>query len=379
MPEILMGIGKAGLKESGAPDLLVIALPYPCTASFLFTDNYFKAGSVIYSERIAKETEKVRALVINSGNANCGTGEEGIVHAELMAHRVAQRLEIRHDEVLVFSTGIIGKPLPIDNVLRAIDDACSILEPLDLERASGVISTTDSFPKFDFVRKGELETFGFAKGAGMIAPSMATMLSFVFTTGDLDYETLRQLHRSVNERTFNSITVDGCESTNDSFGLISLGEVRADLKDIEDQVFEVSNTLAKKIVEDGEGATRVIKVTVKRATLEMKAREIARAVANSLLVKTAVYGRDPNWGRIASAVGSTEFPIDPFSMKIYMGSHLLYDGKPHPKAEKLAKKYLEENKEVEITVDLNEGKNSWTYYSSDIGYEYIKLNAEYHT
>ncbi|RLJ71155.1 glutamate N-acetyltransferase [Hydrogenivirga caldilitoris] len=379
MPDILMGVGKAGLKESGKPDILVVVLPYPCVSSFLFTDNYFKAGSVIYSERVAKRTEKVSALVINSGNANCGTGEEGIMHAELMARQVAQKLDIKHDEVLVFSTGIIGKPLPIDRVLKAIDDACSILEPLDLERASEAISTTDSFPKFDFVKKEQLETFGFAKGAGMIAPSMATMLAFVFTKADVDYETLRQIHRDVNERTFNSITVDGCESTNDSFGLIALGEVQANPEDVKAQVFEVTENLAKKIVEDGEGATKVIKVTVKRATLEMKAREIARAVANSLLVKTAMYGRDPNWGRIAAAAGSTEFPIDPFSMKIYIGGHLLYDGKPHPKAGSMAKRYLEEEKEIEVVIDLNEGRNSWTYYSSDIGYEYVRINAEYHT
>ncbi len=379
MLEILMGVSRAGLKESGSPDILVVLLPYPCVASFLFTDNYFKAGSVIYSEQIAKRSEKVSAFVVNSGNANCGTGREGIEHARMMAERVAQNLDLKIDEVLVFSTGIIGRPLPIDNVLNAIDDACSILEPLDLERASQAISTTDSFPKFDFVKEGNLETFGFAKGAGMIAPSMATMLSFVFTTADLDFEELRTLHREVNEKTFNSITVDGCESTNDSFGLIALGETKASVEEVRRQVFEVSESLAKKIVEDGEGATKVIKVTVKGATLEMKAREIAKTIANSILVKTAVYGRDPNWGRIAAAAGSTEFPIDPFNMRIYIGKHLLYDGKPHPKAEKNAKKYLEEEKEVEIIVDLREGKNSWTYYSSDIGYEYIRINAEYHT
>ncbi len=379
MPDILMGISKAGLKDSGKPDLLVILLPYPSTSSFLFTDNYFKSGSVIYSERLTKEKEKFRALVINSGNANCGTGEEGVLHAELIAKRVAENLDIRHDEVLVFSTGIIGKPLPIENVLRAVDDACSIMEPLDLERASEAISTTDSFPKFDFVRKGPIETFGFAKGAGMIAPSMATMLAFVFTNADLDYEELRDIHRRVAERTFNSITVDGCESTNDSFGLIALGEVKADPREVEGEVFKVSESLAKKIVEDGEGATKVIKVVVKRATLEMKAREIAKAVANSLLVKTAIYGRDPNWGRVAAAAGSTEFPIDPFSIRIYFGPHLLYDGKPHPKAERSAKRYLEEEKEIEIVIDLGEGKNSWTYYSSDLGYDYVRINAEYHT
>ncbi|HHJ64372.1 MAG TPA: bifunctional glutamate N-acetyltransferase/amino-acid acetyltransferase ArgJ [Aquifex aeolicus] len=379
MLDILMGIARAGLKTSPHPDLLVVLLPHPCNASFLFTDNYFRSGSVIYSEDVFRERGRISAFVVNSGNANCGTGEEGVEHARLMARRVAENLQLAPDEVLVFSTGVIGKPLPIDEVLRALDQACSSLEPLDLARASEVIGTTDRFPKFDFSMRGELETFGFAKGAGMIAPSMATMLAFVFTNAEVEAEDLQLLHRRVADRTFNSITVDGCESTNDSFGLISLGKVRAPLKEVEGEVLRVSESLARRIVEDGEGATRIIKVTVKRATLEMKAREIARAVANSLLVKTAVYGRDPNWGRIAAAAGSTEFPIDPFRIKIYMGNHLLYDGKPHPRAERLAKRYLEEEREVEIVVDLGEGRNSWTYYSSDLGYEYVKINAEYHT
>ncbi len=374
-----MGISRAGLKESGNPDILVVLLPYSCTSSFLFTDNFFKAGSVIYSQEVFKRNNKIRAFVVNSGNANCGTGKEGIEHARLMAKRVAENLDINEEEVLVFSTGVIGKPLPIDRVLRAIDDACSTLELLDLERASEVISTTDSFPKFDFARYKDIEVFGFAKGAGMIAPSMATMLAFVFTNAVVEENMLREIHKDVTERTFNSITVDGCESTNDSFGLISLGEVKADPEKVRELVYRVSYTLAKKIVEDGEGASRVIRVVVKRASLKIKAREIAKAVANSLLVKTAIYGRDPNWGRILAAAGSTEYPIDPFNIKLYIGNHLVYDGKPHPKAEKLAKKYLEENEEVEIVIDLKEGNESWEYLSSDIGYEYIKLNAEYRT
>ena len=379
MSSVLMGVATAGLKESGDPDTLVVSLPYPCVASFLFTDNYFKAGSVIYSEKLAKERERFRAFVINSGNANCGTGEEGVAHARQMASRVAENLGIRADEVLVFSTGIIGRPLPMERVLGAIDRACGSMEPLNLEVASRVISTTDRFPKYAFSEVGKLKVFGFAKGAGMIAPSMATMLAFIFTNADVDYDTLVSIHKAVSDRTFSSITVDGCESTNDAFGLISLGEIEADLHEVEEKVMEVSRTLAKKIVEDGEGATKIIKVTVKRATLRMKAREIAKAVASSLLVKTAMYGGDPNWGRIAAAAGSTEFPIDPYRMKIYIGNHLLYDGKPHPKAQSKATDYLKGEKEVEIVIDLCEGKESWTYYSSDIGYEYIKINAEYHT
>ncbi len=375
--DILMGIGRAGLKSGGKPDILVILLPQTCTASFLFTKNHFKSASVLYSQRVFKG--KVRAMVINSGNANCGVGKDGLTHAELMAKRVAERLNLEEDEVLVFSTGIIGKPMPIVDVLNAIDSACGLLEPLDLKRASEVISTTDSFPKYDFVKKGKLEAFGFAKGAGMIHPNMGTMLAFVFTNADLKEDVIERLHKDINERTFNSISVDGCMSTNDSFGLISLGLLKEELQTVNQAVEEVSLSLAKKIVQDGEGATRVIKVYVKNASIQLKAKLIAQAIATSNLVKTAIFGKDPNWGRIVASAGSTPFPIDQFKLRVYVGGHLLYDGKVHSRAVEKAKKYLEESQEVEITLDLMEGKESWFYYSSDLTYDYIRINAEYTT
>jgi len=375
--EILMGVGKAGLKSGEKPDILVVLLPQTCSASFLFTKNHFKYASVLYSQKVFKG--RVRAMVINSGNANCGVGREGLLHAELMAKRVAERLDVEEDEVLVFSTGVIGKPMPIDRVLSGIDSACELLEPLDLKRASEVISTTDSFPKYDFVKRDKLEVFGFAKGAGMIHPNMGTMLAFVFTNADLKEDMLERLHKDINDRTFNSISVDGCMSTNDSFGLISLGLVKEDLQKVSDAIEGVSLSLARKIVQDGEGATRIIKVVVKNASLQLKARLIAQAIATSNLVKTAVFGRDPNWGRIVAAAGSTAFPIDQFKLKVYIGNHLVYDGKVHPKAVENAKKYMEESQEIDITLDLMEGKESWTYHSSALTYDYIRINAEYTT
>ncbi len=372
-----MGVGRAGLKSGGKPDILVVLLPQTCKASFLFTKNHFKSTSVLYSQKVFKG--RVRAMVINSGNANCGVGREGLLHAELMAKRVAEKLDLPEDEVLVFSTGVIGKPMPIEDVLNAIDSACEILEPLDLKRASEVISTTDSFPKYDFVKKGRLEAFGFAKGAGMIHPNMGTMLAFVFTNADLSEEVIERLHIDVNERTFNSISVDGCMSTNDSFGLISLGLLKEDLQRVSEAIEDVSLSLAKRIVQDGEGATRLIKVHVKNASIQLKARLIAQAIATSNLVKTAIFGKDPNWGRIVAAAGSTAFPIDQFKLKVFIGSHLVYDGKVHPKALEGAKRYMEQSQEVEIVLDLMEGKESWTYYSSDLTYDYIRINSEYTT
>lgn len=376
-----MGVGTAGLKGSKKPDILVIHLQKECAASVVFTGNHFKAASVLYSEEAYRRSGGyIRALVINSGNANCAVGKEGILHAELMAKKISELLDIPEEQVLVFSTGIIGKPLPIEDVLKAIEHACSNLEELDLKTASEVISTTDKFPKYDFLKKDHLEVFGFAKGAGMIHPNMATMLAFVFTNADLDPYELSSIHREITERTFNSISVDGCTSTNDSFALISLGVYREnDLTKVRDAVEEVSLSLAKKIVEDGEGATKVIKVVVKNATLQLKARLIAEKIATSNLVKTAIFGGDPNFGRILAAAGSTAFPIDQFKLKLYIGNHLVYDSKVHPHALKHAKEYLQTEKEISIVLDLMEGKESWTYYASDLGYEYIRINAEYTT
>ncbi|NPB07179.1 MAG: bifunctional glutamate N-acetyltransferase/amino-acid acetyltransferase ArgJ [Aquificae bacterium] len=377
--EVLMGVAKAGLKPSGREDLLVVYLPKACEASFVFTRNHFKAAPVVYSSEVWRRNRRVRALVINSGNANCGTGERGLEDARLMALEAAKTLKLKPEEVLVFSTGVIGRYLPRESVLRAVREACLELKPLDLKKASEVISTTDRFPKFDFTRMGELETYGFAKGAGMIHPSMATMLAFVFTNARLPFSALRELHLEVTEKTFNSITVDGCTSTNDAFGVISLGEVETDAERVRFELFKVSESLAKQIVRDGEGATRVIKVRVLSASSEEKARAVAQAVATSLLVKVAVFGKDPNWGRIAAAAGSTPYPIDPLKMRILIGEHLLYDGRPVDQNLEPARRYMLENSEVVITVELNEGEGSWVYYSSDIGYDYVKLNAEYTT
>ncbi len=378
MPKVLMGVGSAGLKED-KPDILVIKLPEGSETSVLFTQNSFKSASVEYSMDIYGRGGSVRAFVINSGNANCGTGEIGYEHARRMAETSSELLGVEPEEVLVFSTGVIGEFLPIDRVLGGIERACSSLEELKPELASWVISTTDRFPKVGSWEGGNLKVYGFAKGAGMIEPSMATMLSFVFTNASLSVEELRDIHRWVNERTFNSITVDGCMSTNDSFALVSLNEVVAEGETLKRAVEEVSLTLAKKIVKDGEGATKVIAVTILGARTEKKAKAIARKVANSLLVKTAVFGGDPNWGRIAGAVGSAGYKVDPASMRIYLGDILLYEGIIKEYDEEKARNYLRESGEVRIVVDLGEGSHQWTCYSSDIGYEYVRINAEYRT
>ncbi len=376
MNNILMGIAKAGIKESGKEDLLVIKLPFSCEAHFVFTTNHFAAAPVLYSKNMLEISGgRVSALVINSGNANCGTGIEGYEHARMMGEKVANLFDIPKEEVLVFSTGIIGKPLPIINILEGIEYAINHLEVLDLEIAAKTISTTDRFTKYAFCKKDEYEAFCFGKGAGMIHPNMATMLAFCFTNSKLmpkkDFDTIL-------ENTFNSIDVDGCQSTNDAFGIISYGNF--DYKDdAYNCAYNVCKEVSDMIVKDGEGATKLINIEVKHASIKTKAKIIANAVATSNLVKTAIFGADPNWGRILAAAGSTVFPIDPLKISLYIMGVKVYDKEPlHFSKEKLSEK-MKQSQEIHIVLDLKEGKESFSYRFSDLGYEYIKINAEYTT
>ncbi len=376
MNNVLMGVAKAGIKESGKEDLLVIKLPFSCEAHFVFTTNHFAAAPVIYSKNMLEISNgRVSALVINSGNANCGTGIEGYEHAKMMGEKVASLFDIPKEEVLVFSTGIIGKPLPIINVLEGIEYAINHLEVLDLEMAAKTISTTDRFPKYAFCKKDNYEAFCFGKGAGMIHPDMATMLSFCFTNSKL---MPRKDFDKILENTFNSIDVDGCQSTNDSFGVISYGDFEYS-NDVYNCVYKVCKEVSDMIVKDGEGATKLINIEVKHASIKTKAKVIANAIATSNLVKTAMFGADPNWGRILAAAGSTAFPIDPLKLSLTIMGVKVYDKGPLHFNKKHLSEKMRESQEIDIVLDLKEGKESFSYRFSDLGYEYIRINAEYTT
>lgn len=374
--DILMGVAKAGIKESGREDLLVIKLPYACDAHFAFTTNYFAAAPVIYSKNMLNLSGgKVSALVINSGNANCGTGITGYEHAKMMGQKTAELFDIPQDEVLVFSTGIIGKPLPIINVLEGIEYAVNNLETLDLEVAAKTISTTDKFPKYSFLTKNDYEAFCFGKGAGMIHPNMATMLAFSFSNSKMmPYEDFNKLLES----TFNSIDVDGCQSTNDSFGVIFLGDLEYS-KDAYDTLYHVNKQVSDMIVKDGEGATKIVNIEVKHASIKTKAKIIANAIATSNLVKTAIFGSDPNWGRILAAAGSTAFPIDPMSVALHIMDVKVYDKESISFNKSHLSKKMKESDIINIVLDLKEGKESFSYRFSDLSYEYVRINAEYTT
>ena len=387
MLNIKMGVAKAGIKPSGDEDILVLSFK-PSYYSAVFTQNSLAAAPVIYDRQIIKQTEKISAIVVNSGNANAATGKKGLENAKKMAELVAKNLNIPTGEVLVFSTGVIGVQLPMDKVERGINEACKNLQDLDLEKAARAIMTTDSFPKYysssSDINGKRFFVVGIAKGAGMIHPNMATMLAYIFTDLDIDKSTLDKLMGEITQKSFNSIDVDGCESTNDSFVIVSTGESgikvgKDNIQLVKEELEKAAVELAKMIVKDGEGATKLIQINVHSAKDNIEAKRVGEAISLSNLFKTAMFGNDPNWGRILSAVGQLHLDIDFSKVKLYLGDFLLYDGEPKDFDREAASEYLKTHKEVVIDLYLNRGEGEWTYYTCDLTYEYIRINAEYTT
>ncbi len=385
--DIKMGIAKAGIKPSGDYDILVLKFK-PSVYSVVLTQNSLAAAPVIYDRMIASMQEEISAVVVNSGNANAATGEAGLENAEEMAEITADEVDVDPQEVMVFSTGIIGVQLPMDKVEKGIKEACKNMEDLDLEKAARAIMTTDSFPKYyeieDEIDGKKFVIKGIAKGAGMIHPNMATMLAYIFTDVKIEKGLLDRMTKIITERSFNSIDVDGCESTNDSFLVVATGEGELEINENNRTAFakkllEVATELAKMIVKDGEGATKLIQINVHEATDNEEAKKIAEAIALSNLFKTAMFGNDPNWGRILSAVGQLHLDIDFNKVKLYLGDFLLYAGEPKNFDRKAASQYLKDNKEVNIDLYLGRGTGEWTYYTCDLTYKYVEINAEYTT
>ena len=384
---IKSGVAKAGLKPSGELDILVMSFPKSVYSLYL-TKNSLSSASVQYCKRIREISDKISAIVVNSGNANAATGEEGLRNAEKMGELVAQLLDIPKNEVLVFSTGIIGVQLPMDKVENGIKEAVKNLKSWDIELSARAIMTTDSFPKFSSFRGSingkDFHIKGIGKGAGMIHPNMATMLAYIYTDVKISKPLLDEITKEVLEKSFNSIDVDGCESTNDSFLVVATGEADLEIDDSNKELFKgyllkVAIDIGKMIVKDGEGATKLIEIDVNGAKTEKEAKSIGEAIALSNLFKTAMFGNDPNWGRILSAVGQLHTDIDFSKVKLYIGDFLIYDGKPISYDREEAVNYLANNKEVRVNLILSRGKSSWKYYTADLTYKYVEINAEYTT
>jgi glutamate N-acetyltransferase/amino-acid N-acetyltransferase len=378
-----LGVAMAGIKKANRKDLLVMRLAPGAAVAGVFTQNRFCAAPVVLCKKHLKNP--VRALVVNTGNANAGTGEDGLKRALKVCDALADLIDCEPRQVLPFSTGVIMEPLPVERIVAALPRA----EPSDWACAAEAIMTTDTVPKAFSTRiklsTGEAVVSGIAKGAGMIRPDMATMLGFVATDAAVSRKALQKMVRTAAERSFNRITVDGDTSTNDSFVLMATGAGPAvsstkDLRKIEAAVVEVSERLAQAIVRDGEGATKFVTIRVERGRSADECRRIAYAIAHSPLVKTAFFASDPNLGRILAAIGYSGVPLDSGRINLYIDDVLVAKGGGRNPA------YREEQgiaamKKPEFTVRavLNRGKAEAAVWTCDLSFDYVKINAEYRT
>ena len=357
-----------GLKKSGKLDLALIYSQFPALASAKFTTNSIIAAPLVVCKEHLRLAKKFQAILVNSGNANCFTGKAGIKDAQNMASFLAQELKIAKKNILVNSTGIIGKRLDVGKIKQKLPELVSGLSSQGICKAKLAIMTTDTFAKeISITLKIDgkpVHICGIAKGAGMIAPNMATMLCFIMTDAAITQSALNKALTSSVDKSFNCISVDGCMSTNDT--VMVLANAAAENKVISGgvnlQKFSVGLDavcldLAKLVVADAEGATKFIQIDVIQAKHAQEAKVVALSIANSILFKTAVFGQNPNFGRVAAAVGASGFKIKEAQLKIKLGSLV--------------------GKQVKLTVSLSRGKARCRVYTNDLTPEYIKINAAY--
>ena len=372
-----------GIRKKQRPDLAVVRSLEPATGAGMFTINRVQAAPVVLCKEHLAQAQP-QAVVINSGNANAATGANGLAHARATAATAAQVVGVAQEQVLVLSTGVIGEPLPVANVLNGVTRAALQLSRTGGGAAAEAIRTTDTYAKEAVAHGTGFTVGGMAKGSGMIHPQLATMLAVLTTDYPLEPGEALPLLQPAVDASFNAISVDGECSTNDTVVLLANGAsgiARTPQTDLELAacIRKVCGELAKQIVADGEGATVVAEIAVRGAASDAEARAIAERVATSPLVKTALYGHDANWGRIAAAAGSAKFDggfadLDPDRLSIVIDDvRVLDSGLPTGDEPVLA------NGNCAIEIDLALGDGSATYLTTDLSYEYVKINAEYRT
>jgi glutamate N-acetyltransferase/amino-acid N-acetyltransferase len=379
------GVATGLRSEPGRRDVAVIVSDAPAAAAGVFTQNRVCAAPVRVS-RARLPRPDARAVVICSGNANACTGEQGVRDAERMAELVAKDVGCQPEHVLVASTGVIGRPLPMNVLETGIPRAVAAARPgaEAFADAAHAILTTDTKIKVSSRRVGPHTITGFAKGAAMIGPNLATMLGFVMTDAPVSAVVVQDVLRTAAEDTFNCVSVEGHTSTNDTVFLLANGTGPPLTGDAANQfreaVTDVCADLAKQIAADAEGAKHLITLHVTGCRTDADARRIAKAVAESALVKTAVFGADPNWGRVVSAAGYAGVPFEERDLSLTMGDIELYrNGTPLPFDEKAASAYLKTNRDVTFTLTFALGRGACTFYTCDLTHEYVTLNADYTT
>ena len=377
----------AGLKKNGRRDLGLIYSETPATVAGIFTRNQIKAAPVLLDmQRITSGS--CQAVIVNSGNANCCTGEKGMQDALSMARWTAAGLDIPEEQVLVASTGVIGEPLAGGKVQAAIPDLIRTLDTQGVSALAEAIMTTDTVPKV-VSREGQLggtafTVTGVAKGSGMIRPDMATMLCFVMSDIAAEPALLKEMLLAAADRTLNRITVDGDTSTNDTALLMANGQSgamiysEADRQEFQGILDAVLMTLSKQLVKDGEGATKLVEIAVKGAASDADAYKVADTVAHSNLLKTALFGEDANWGRILGAVGRAGVPIQPDAIDVYFADVMMVKNGMGcgREAEARATQILKQP-EYTLTIDLKAGEGASSIFTCDFSIDYVKINADY--
>jgi glutamate N-acetyltransferase/amino-acid N-acetyltransferase len=378
-----------GIKKVPKRDLAVLCSQFPCSAAWSATKNQVVAAPVLISLSHLKENPSdMRALVLNSGNANAVTGERGLQDAYSMCTALAESFSqsgtasFRPNQTAVMSTGVIGEPLPISQILNALPALCQSAEQgLGGAAFADAMLTTDTCAKFGLIKSQGWTMGGAAKGSGMIHPNMATMLAVITTDAKVDHKTLQSALDTAVRRSFNRISVDGDTSTNDMVLVLANGAsgVVPSSEDLQQSLDMICTELAKLIVRDGEGATKFVTIQVTGATDEDAAEAIARTVATSPLVKTSWFGEDANWGRILAAAGRAGTPIAPEKIELRInGLLLLKDGTPLPVAPADGNKALQP-KEILVELDLGQGTGTVTYWTCDMSADYVRINSAYRT
>jgi glutamate N-acetyltransferase/amino-acid N-acetyltransferase len=367
----------AGLKSSGNFDLTLIQNLGPrFDAAAVYTTNKVVAAPVIWSREVTKG-RLVRAAILNSGGANACTGPDGFLDTHRTAEKVGELLGISSGEVVVCSTGLIGERLPMEKILGGTEELANNLATESLEDMARAIMTTDTVPKIARNEFRGVRTVGVAKGAGMLAPTLATMLSVIMTDGILPVDA-QEIFARVADRTYNRIDSDGCMSTNDTVLLMSSGASMVELsaEEIESILMEVCQSLSEQLIEDAEGSTKTVSITVEGASSERDAVEIARACARNNLLKCAIFGGDPNWGRVLAAAGTADAEMDPLTIDVRLNGIQVAKGSA-PFEDK--SKVSFNARLVELTINLNIGNATATIRTNDLSHDYVHENSAYST
>ena len=387
-----LGTARAGIRKPGRRDLLLVRLAEGSTVAGVFTRNRFAAAPVQVCRAHLAKTNAVRAIVVNTGIANAGTGETGLMNAEKTCEKAAELVGCGTDAVLPFSTGVIMEPLPVERLIKGLPEAYADLAPDNWLEAAEAIMTTDTvckaFSTKAFLEFARITVTGISKGAGMIEPRMATMLGFIATDAAISAEVLPLIVKHVADKSYNRITVDGDTSTNDSFVVIATGKAKMEpitsaddprIDAVTEALSVVARHLAQSMIRDGEGATKFITVQVQGAKSEAEALQVCYAVAHSPLVKTAFFASDPNLGRILAAVGNSRVEdLDSSKVTLWLDDVLVaeHGGRAAGYREEDGVRVMAQP-EITVRIDLGRGMASETVWTTDLSHEYVTINADY--